>query len=279
METKYFFLTLDLEEWYHLDYFKNFSLTKSTEFITELDEFFSFLEKQDINITVFVLAELAEKYPELVKRIAERGHEIACHGLDHDLLTNKTGEEFESQIIKAKSILESITNHPVIGYRASCFSMDREKLEILRKIGFKYDSSFIRFAQHSLYNELDMSGFSEIDNLVYENNGFYEFELPTQKVKHMQLPVSGGGYFRIFPTIVYERLFNRFKKNNKNFNFYIHPFEVVEKKFVPEGIPTKEKLRYNMGRRNNLKRFERFISKQKRNYQFSTIQNYLGNLN
>lgn len=275
MKKGVFFLTLDLEEWYHLDYFKDFNLKKEDQFIHELNEFFDVLDDYGIKITIFTLAEIAEKDPNLILNLSERGHEIACHGLDHELLTNKSNELFENQTIKAKNIIEAITNKKVIGYRASCFSMDREKLDILKKIGFVYDSSYIRFIQHSLYNELNLEGFTEVDNLIYKKDEFYEFELPTIKFYKYQLPISGGGYFRIFPRFIYNYFFKQFKLKNKNFNFYIHPFEVVEKKFIPGNIPFKYKLRYNIGRKGNLRKFKRFLNEIIKDYEFLTVKDYI----
>ena len=137
---KKFFLTLDFEDWYHLEYFKEIRKNQAFDFfIFKLDEFFNFLDNHDIKITVFVVAELALKYPDIIKKISNNGHEIACHGLDHDLVYNKSYLDFKNELIKAKKILEDIIKMPVYGYRAPCFSMMDERLEVLRDLKFKYD--------------------------------------------------------------------------------------------------------------------------------------------
>ena len=150
-----FFLTLDLEEWYHLEYLtqKIEISDRKNDFIEKLDEFFDILKINEIQITIFVLGELAQQNPGLIKKLSNDGHEIGCHGLDHDLLYNKSPNVFKEQIVSAKKILEDIIGKEVQGYRASCFSMDREKLEILMDANFKYDSSFIKFSEHSLYSD------------------------------------------------------------------------------------------------------------------------------
>ena len=187
---KKFYLTLDLEDWYHLDYFKD-KVNKKPIFISELKEFFNFLDEKQIKITIFALAELVEKYPEFIKELAEKGHEIACHGLNHDVLFNKSNQQFKDELIKAKKIIEDITNKPVYGYRAPCFSLDNEKLEILQGIGLKYDSSYIKFSQHSLYRNLDLSEYDEVDDLIYKKGDFFEFEVPMFKVKKYNAKVKG----------------------------------------------------------------------------------------
>lgn len=271
----HFFFTLDLEEWYHLDYLSSSIKEHDVKFINRMDEFFDILKKYNIKITVFVLGELAVKYPELIRKISGMGHEIACHGFDHDLLYNKSDDEFKQQVGKAKEELEKITGKKVLGYRASCFSMDRKKLDILKELGFKYDSSFIRFSQHSLYTDLDLNGFNQIDNLVYEKDGFFEFEIPTLPILKYNIPISGGGYFRLFPYFLYSLLFNRFKKGNENFIFYIHPFEVANPEFQLKGFSFKNKIRFSIGRKKNLNKLNKYFSVYKDEYKFSIFKDYL----
>src|SRR5699024_1487944 len=111
----------------------------------------------NIKATFFVLAELAYKHADIIRDIHDRGHEIGCHGLDHELLYDKTDDEFKEQVAKGKKILDSVVGENVVeGYRASCFSMDRNKLDILKECGYRYDSSYISFAQHPLYGSLDL---------------------------------------------------------------------------------------------------------------------------
>lgn len=272
---KYFFLTLDLEEWYHLDYLKQFKFKKKDFFVNSLNLFFDLLDSYQIKITVFVLAEIAEKYPELIKNISDKGHEIACHGFDHELLYNKTNEQFRNEVSNAKNILEAITGKKVKGYRASCYSMTRDKLEILMDLGFIYDSSYIKFSQHALYKQFDISDFENIENLVYKKNNFYEFEIPTLRISKYDIPISGGGYFRLLPKLVYSYLFSKFRKNNNNFIFYIHPFEVVPKNFNIKNVGFKNIFRFGIGRKTALKKLEFYINKWRTNYTFKTINDYI----
>ena len=274
---KNFFLTLDLEEWYHLEYFKDIRENQSFDhFIFRLDNFFNFINQNNIKITVFVVAELALKYPKIIEKISNDGHEIACHGLNHDLVYNKSYSEFKNELIKAKKILEDIINKPIYGYRAPCFSMMDERLEILKDLNFKYDSSYIKFSQHKLYKTLKLNDFKYKDHLVYENKNFFEFEIPTLNFfKFLQLPISGGGYFRILPYFLFKILFKIYSKKYKNFNFFIHPFELDDSKIQIDNTNFKNKLRFNYGRKNNLNKLKKFIISIKDNYRFLRIIDFL----
>lgn len=273
---KNFFLTLDLEEWYHLDYLKNYPSPKEARCVPYLEPFFAFLKASNIKITTFVLGELAESFQALVKSISDQGHEIACHGYTHELLYNISLPMFKEEVQKAKHILENITGKPVLGYRASCFSMDRQKLDILQDIGFKYDSSFINFSHHPLYSDLDLSGYEKVDDHIYRHNGFFEFEIPTYVFRKHHIPISGGGYFRLLPYPLYIRLFKKHARTSNNFVFYIHPFELVKNKIDLKGVAFKDRFRFNVGRKNNFQRLKQFLAYlQRSNYRLLALEDML----
>jgi len=273
-----FFLTLDLEEWYHLDYFKNNDISKESVMLKEINPFFKMLDKYQIKITVFVLAELIDEHSELIKSISNQGHEIAIHGWDHELLCNKTNNQFKNEISKAKKTLEKLINQEVIGYRAPCFSMDNKKLLILEEIGIRYDSSYIQFNDHPLYGDFSLDDFKKIDDLIYKKDGFYEFELATLSVFGKAIPISGGGYFRFFPSFVFSLLWKNFLKIHHNYVMYIHPFELTNKKVNLNGISILKRLRFSLGRKNNLHNLEHHIKKTlKQDFKYSTIKNYIEN--
>lgn len=270
-----FFLTLDLEEWYHLEYLKNNVDDKKDVMVKSIIPFLDFLSENDIKITVFILGELIEGNRELISRISAN-HEIAIHGWDHELLYEKEKNKFQKEIKKTKDLLEEISGNEVIGYRAPCFSMSNEKIEWLREIGIKYDSSYIKFKEHSLYGDLTMDDFEKVDNLVYQKEGFFEFEMPTQKILNKDIPISGGGYFRMFPKWLYKYLWNKNSQENKNFNMYIHPFELTN--LIPDYKfkSVKNKIRFSIGRKNNLEKMFWFLFLvKKRGYNFTSIKDYL----
>jgi polysaccharide deacetylase family protein (PEP-CTERM system associated) len=273
---KYFFLSLDLEEWYHLEYFQKYNPAKTPLTINNLSSFFNLLDKYNIKITVFVLGELIDSHIDLIIDINNRGHEIAIHGWDHNLLPSKNTVDFINEIKRTKEYLESIIKKPLIGYRAPCFSLNNEKLEALMKIGIKYDSSFIQFKEHPLYGSLNMDDFSKIDDLIYKKRDFYEFELPTLEIFSKAIPISGGGYFRLFPRFLFSRLWKRYLRTNHNFTMYIHPFELTNVKVNLKGFGFLNKIRFSVGRKNNLDKLDWFIQKcLQANFKFKTMSGYI----
>ncbi|HHV99391.1 MAG TPA: DUF3473 domain-containing protein [Clostridiaceae bacterium] len=269
------FLTIDVEEWFHLEYLTKYNLNKdSVETVPKIFNFLDMLDRLNIKATFFVLAEIAYKYADIIRDIRSRGHEIGCHGLDHELLHEKSDEQFEEEVIKARLILNEVLGEDVVkGYRASCFSMDRNKLDILKRCGYIFDSSYIKFVQHPLYGHLDLSKYNKVDDLIYEKDGFYEFEIPTIDIGKFNLPISGGGYLRLFPYLLIKILLQLYSRKHDNFLLYIHPFELTNIRLpFPEKLPFKDKFRASVGRRHNLKKLEKLLLKLiKEGAEFKTI--------
>ncbi len=169
-------ITVDIEDWYHIpsvtgspfsvykdvnEFFERWTgrrydyLTEPTKRVLDM------LDGYEVTATFFVVADVVDHYPGLVESIAERGHEIGCHGLHHACkIDPKTKEplmsvkEFEERTLEAKEMLERFCNDKVIGYRAPNALVGRWMLDSLEKIGFKYDSSI---SVNSLYNKTDSS--------------------------------------------------------------------------------------------------------------------------
>jgi len=263
---KNFFLTLDLEEWYHLDYFQKYDIvnSQSISMVDSLAPFLDMLDTHGVKITVFVLGELIEKHSKTIIEFSKRGHEIGIHGWDHVLLHKKKKDAFLKEILRAKKALEELISKEVVGYRAPCFSLNNEKLEGLKEIGILYDSSFIEFKDHPLYGSLNMGSFNKIDDLIFEKNGFYEFQLPTISMLGKNIPISGGGYFRLFPKFLFKILWKIYLKSHHNFNLYIHPFELTENKVDIGDASRGEKFRFSVGRKGNLQKLEWLIIKAKK---------------
>lgn len=273
-----FFLTLDLEEWYHLDYLKCFSVDESVSLVPHIHSFLDRLDELGIKMTVFVLTSVARQHPTLIREIVVRGHEVSSHGYDHELLYEKTNDQFRLEIVQAKNELEDLIGQEVRGYRAACYSIDDEKLGIVRECGFDYDSSFIKFADHPLYRVPELKGFTVVDDLVYECDGFYEFEIPTLDVYDKHIPLSGGGYYRLFPWHIFIALFHKYVKSHENYLFYVHPFELTAQKVpLPVGISLANRFRFSVGRKNNVAKLERLLRyTMEQGFKFRTMSDYIG---
>lgn len=274
-------LSIDVEEWYHLEYLGSCEKDRNQiKMVPAILNLLDLLDEFHIRAVFFILADIAEEYFDILSEIMERGHEVGCHGLNHRLLHDIPTDKFRADAAAAKGKLESLLGSGTVkGYRASCFSMNREKLDILSEIGFLYDSSYIRFLKHPLYGEIDMDGYVKEQSLVYSRNGFYEFEIPTLNILGNNIPISGGGYMRLFPFFLIKMLFRRYWKQNENLLFYIHPFEMTDIKLpFSDGTGFLKKFRASTGRCNNMKKLRKTIMWLKKSgVEFSAPSDFIMN--
>ncbi len=219
-------LSMDVEEWYHLDYFKGCSLDKKVSMLDGFTNYVEQLNKYGIKTTFFVVAELADFAKEQILYAASCGHEIACHGMTHVRPLTLEPNVFKEEISKAKQVIEDLIGKEVIGYRAPCYSIDNERYDIIRELGFKYSSSWMDIPNHPLYGKLDLSNYNQVKQGFFEKDGFVEFSLSTQKFLGKHLAVSGGGWIRLLPWPFMRYLINSYLKDAETYTLYIHPFEL-----------------------------------------------------
>lgn len=253
-------LSMDIEDWYHLDYFAGKELDRSHSMLDGLTNYIDLLNRHNIKTTFFALSELSDSAKEQILYAYQSGHEIACHGKSHIrpmLLDIKT---FAKEITEAKQTLSELIGKEVIGYRASCYSIDRERYDLVIKAGFKYDSSKIAFNGHPLYGKLDLSDFEQPIKGIYHKEGFYEFELSTKKFMGRNIPVSGGGYIRILPWLYMKPMISGYLKNAEVYVLYIHPFELSNERMpTVEGVSFLTNLRAKKGHGKVSGRIEQLI--------------------
>jgi len=253
---------------------------------------------QKVLATFFILGWIAERYPDLVRRIHKEGHEIACHGYAHKLIYNQSKEEFRSDIKKAKAILEDITGDGVVGYRAPSYSIiDKSKwaFEVLVEEGFKYDSSIfpIRHDYYGIPNaprfpfivslnktqNVEFSGLSyelktfQNSTLITHNSKFIiEFPLSTIQLLGMNIPISGGGYFRLFPYFIIKRGLKKINEiEGKPFIFYVHPWELDIDQPRIKTTSVLSKFRHYV----NLDRTESRLKRLLMDFRFTTVKELL----
>lgn len=272
---KHAWLTVDLEEWYHLDYLKDYPCRETgVRVVPQIFDFLDMLDEEGVKVTFFCVAEIAAENAGILREILRRGHALGCHGLDHELLTEKDLAQFVAETREARAMIEAAAGAPVTGYRASCFTMERDKLDAIRELGFTYDSSKIRFAQHPLYRNLDLIGYEKPDDLVYVLENFSEYEIPTLELFGYSIPISGGGYLRLFPFWLLRILLALYARKHENFTIYVHPFELTGMKLpLPEGLGRATRFRCLVGRRGNLKKLRKVIRwLKKRGARFTTLE-------
>ncbi len=192
------------------------------------DRVLAALADHGVHGTFFVLGWIAEKSPGLVRRIAAAGHEIASHGYSHELIYSQSPSEFRRETAVSKNRLEDIIGTRVTGYRAASFSITERSLwalDVLIDLGFEYDSSVFPI-RHDRYG---IPGAARDPGPVAAPSGrtIVEFPMAAADYFGMQVPVSGGGYFRIFPYWLTRAGLRRINaKRGQPFVFYMHPWEV-----------------------------------------------------
>lgn len=178
--------------------------------------------------TFFLLGWVAERHPRLVKAIQGAGHEIASHGYRHRLLYNMSREEFLEDTRRSKRILEDLSGVPVVGYRAASCSIIEETLwclNVLQELGFQYDSSIFP-VHHDRYGIPHHNRFPHRISGP-DGNGMWEFPMSTVRLGKVNVPIAGGGYFRLLPYSFVRWGIRRInEKERQPAVIYLHPWEL-----------------------------------------------------
>jgi polysaccharide deacetylase family protein (PEP-CTERM system associated) len=209
------------------------------------------LERHNTRATFFVLGWIAERRPDLIREIQAAGHEIASHGYNHRMVLDMSRAEFRADVRKSKDILEDAIGKRVRGYRAPSYSITEKTiwaLEILAEEGFSYDSSIFPI-RHDRYG---YPGFSRFPvKVAGEGNGggIQEIPLSTIRIGGQNVPVGGGGYFRLYPVAATVWAIRRLNESEgQPAVFYIHPWELDPgQPRMPAGRLTQLRHRLNIG--------------------------------
>lgn len=221
--------SIDVEDWFIPFISESNPLEFNSPIIRDrlnigMDILLQMLQQRGYSATFFVLGCTAEANPDVIKRIEAEGHELASHGYSHKKITSMKPFEFENDIEKSLDTLNKIVKCDILGYRAPCFTITKDTLwafDIIKKLGFKYDSSVFPFGLHREYGITDFSL-----KPVKLDNGLLEFPLSCVSFAGLRLPVSGGGYLRLYPYSLSKHLAKKVISDNRPFIFYIHPWEL-----------------------------------------------------
>jgi polysaccharide deacetylase family protein (PEP-CTERM system associated) len=174
--------------------------------------------------TFFTLGWVAERYPRLVRRIAEAGHEVASHGFGHERATDLGAEQFLHDIRRAKAILEDLTGTEVHGYRAPSFSVGSRNpwaFDCIAEAGYRYSSS-VYPVRHDHYGMPDAPRFAYRSREI-----LLEIPITTARLLRRNVPAGGGGYFRLFPYAFSRALIRHVNRSERKAAvFYFHPWEL-----------------------------------------------------
>ena len=267
-------LTIDVEDWFQVENFKpwipfstwsyrELRLEKNTHKLLDLFDLCN-STRSPIRATFFMLGWVAERFPDLVREINDRGHEVASHGYYHNLCDQQSFGELKKDLKDSKKLIEDIIGTSVIGYRAPSFAINNDILKIIEDCGYLYDSSYNSFRLHRRYGHVDFSQndrkgmaiqISDPRSLTSDHR-FYELPVSNLKflpqnskpkiknpifdlqfsifdlqfsifnLQSLELPWSGGGYFRLIPFSIFKRGVEAILKEKNAYLFYIHPWEI-----------------------------------------------------
>jgi polysaccharide deacetylase family protein (PEP-CTERM system associated) len=244
--------TVDVEEYFHAEAFSGYveredwdrypgRVEEPTERLLNL------LEDNRIAGTFFVLGWLAERKPDMVRRIAAAGHEIGSHGYEHTMIRKMTPGRFRNDVRKAKQILEDLVGAPVRGYRAPTFSIVKETdwaYPILREEGYRYSSSVFP-VRHDRYGWPDF-GERPRNMALGEAESLWEVPLTVGFLGPVKVPFGGGGYLRSYPLPLTKMLLRELTRNGKHLLVYVHPWELdPDQPDLP--APFFRRLRHRIG--------------------------------
>lgn len=223
-------LTIDLEDYFHTEVasqgvsFTNWDhqpsrIEASTHRLLEL------LDQNQTQATFFVLGWVAKRYPRLILEIHQRGHEIGCHSLNHQLVSRLTPASFLETTVAAKDIIESTIQEPVFGYRAPCFSITpgcEWAFEELANLGFTYDSSV-----HPVHHPVYGNPTAPRSAYAVAHGRLMELPIATWKIAGRNLSIGGGAYLRLLPyQYIHHGLTVWEKEMHTPATLYLHPWEI-----------------------------------------------------
>jgi polysaccharide deacetylase family protein (PEP-CTERM system associated) len=224
-----------------------------------------------VKATFFVLGWVARRSPRLIRAIHDAGHEVASHGMSHLLVYDQTPAEFSEETHESKAMLEDIIGAPVLGYRASTYSITSRSLwalDVLLDAGFIYDSSIFPI-RHDLYG---IPGASKTPGPIDTPRGrqIVEFPMSTAKFLGATVPVSGGGYFRLLPYWLTRFGLRQLNRQKTPFVFYLHPWELD-----PRQPRVRAGIKSRMRHYTNLHRTEGRLRRLLGEFRFEPIREVL----
>jgi polysaccharide deacetylase family protein (PEP-CTERM system associated) len=224
-----------------------------------VDALLALLARHGATGTFFTLGWIAERYPLLVQRIHEAGHEVASHGYWHRRVETLTPREFREDVRISKAVLESACGAPVYGFRAPSFSIrpgTEWVFDILLEEGYRYDSSLFPIRRPGY----GYPAAPTVPHLIHRPGGsLCEFPLATTSWRGMRIPAAGGAYLRHFPFALIRRAFLEHSETGIPAMFYIHPWE-LDPDQPRLDVPWHARVRHYGGLARTMPRLERLLS-------------------
>lgn len=270
-------LSVDVEEYYHAAIFRDGTRANpSTRFESRVeqnvDQLLALLREHQAKATFFVLGEVAEQHPASVRRIAAEGHEVGCHSDRHVDVYRQSPAEFRADVQQAKKRIEDVIGEPVVGYRAPNFSIGRGQqwaFQTLAEEGFRYDSSVYPIV-HDRYGQRDAPRFP-FEIWSDGSRRLIEFPIGTARVLGWNLPIGGGGYFRLMPYSLTRLAFQHVNGSERRpVMFYLHPWELDADQPRPP-MPWRNSFRHYVGVKKQAAKLSALVAR----FHFSTARDVL----
>lgn len=247
-------MTVDLEEYFQVSAFERHIDPQRWDKIpsrvaSSVDRILTLFEMWGVRATFFTLGYIAERQPELVRRIADAGHEIASHGMRHIRVSTQDWRTFRADVMRSRDILQQTTGQPVTGYRAASYSIGAGNLwalDVLGDAGYSYSSSIYPI-RHDRY------GMPEAPRFPFrlKAGGILEIPVTSVELSGRRFPCGGGGFFRFYPYTLSRWAIRRVNsREQRPALFYFHPWEVDPEQPRVPGLDGRTRLRHylNLGR-------------------------------
>ncbi len=246
-------LSVDVEDWFQVGAFETVidrgdweTLDRRVEANT--DAVLALFAETGVKATFFTLGWVAQRHPQLIRRIVEQGHELASHGVDHARVFNMSAPQFVDDLARARKTLEDGSGQAVIGYRAPSFSIDKRTPwahEALAEAGYAYSSS-VAPVVHDHY------GWPEAPRFAFNpvaGADLIELPVTTAKLAGQTLAAGGGGFFRLLPYQFSKWAVRQVNAENRPAIIYFHPWEIDPDQPRVGNAPIRSKLRHypNLG--------------------------------
>lgn len=259
-------LTIDLEDWFqgltstgrHPDRWPSHQvrLTHNTHLLLDI------LAQAEVRATFFVLGYAADQHPQLIRQIADAGHEIGLHSYHHQKVSQLTAAQFRADLVRGRQAVEQASGQEVIGYRAPMFSINRSALwalQVLQEMGFRYDSSIFP-TRNMLYG---FPGAPCFPHHPFENGDFVEFPLSTVELLRVNWPMAGGFYLRALPYPIFKWSLRKLNRQGRPAIIYTHPWELDTDQPIFQVTP-RERITHYFGRASLDGKLRRLV----RDFQF-----------
>jgi polysaccharide deacetylase family protein (PEP-CTERM system associated) len=241
-------MTVDVEDYFHVSAFESVLRGRDwSEFECRiprnLEAILQLFSERRVSATFFVLGWVAERFPQLVRRVAAEGHEVASHGMRHVRVTHQTPQEFRADAAASRALLEDTIGAPVKGYRAASYSIGASNLwahDVLGETGYRYSSSIYPI-RHDLYGMPEAPRFP----FRFARDGLLEIPVTTLLVGGRRVPCGGGGFFRLFPYCLSRWAMRRVNQRDRQpAVFYFHPWEIDPEQPRVVGASLKSRFRH-----------------------------------